>query len=44
MIKVYLHVMLNMYNTHAGDYCVGVIPDPIPNSEVKPFCANGTLS
>ena len=21
-----------------------VIPDPIPNSEVKPFCADGTLS
>ena len=27
-----------------GDYCEGVIPDPIPTSEVKPFCANGTLS
>ena len=27
-----------------GDYCEGVIPDPIPNSEVKTFCANGTLS
>ena len=22
-----------------GDYCERVIPDPIPNSEVKPFCA-----
>ena len=33
-----------MYNTHAGDYCESVIPDPIPNSEVKPFSANGTLS
>ncbi len=32
------------YKSHAGDYCVGVIPDPIPNSEVKPFCADGTLS
>ena len=30
-----------MYNTYAGDYCVGVIPDPIPNSEVKPFCSDG---
>ena len=28
----------------AGDYCVSVIPDPIPNSEVKPNCADGTLS
>ena len=27
-----------------GNYCEGVIPDPIPNSEVKTFCANGTLS
>ena len=32
------------YNSTAGDYCEGVIPDPIPNSEVKPFSANGTLS
>ncbi len=27
-----------------GDYCRGVIPDPFPNSEVKPFSADGTLS
>ncbi len=27
-----------------GDYCEGVIPDPIPNSEVKPFSADATLS
>ncbi len=27
-----------------GDYCESVIPDPIPNSEVKPFSADGTLS
>ena len=27
-----------------GDYCERVIPDSIPNSEVKPSCANGTLS
>ena len=31
-------------NSLPGDYCESVIPDPIPNSEVKPFCANGTLS
>ena len=31
------------YNTLAGDYCEEVIPDPIPNSEVKLFSANGTL-
>ncbi len=33
-----------MYNTIAGDYCGGAIPDPFPNSEVKPTCADGTLS
>ena len=33
-----------MYKQRAGDYCESVIPDPIPNSEVKPFCADGTLS
>ncbi len=27
-----------------GDYCVSVIPDPIPNSEVKTYSADGTLS
>ena len=27
-----------------GDYCKSVIPDSIPNSEVKPFSADGTLS
>ncbi len=27
-----------------GNYCESVIPDTIPNSEVKPFCADGTLS
>ena len=27
-----------------GNYCESVIPDPIPNSEVKPFSADGTLS
>ena len=27
-----------------GDYCESVTPDPISNSEVKPFSADGTLS
>lgn len=27
-----------------GDYCEVVSPDPIPNSEVKNFSADGTLS
>ena len=33
-----------MYKKPPGNYCESVIPDSIPNSEVKPFCANGTLS
>ena len=32
------------YKALAGGYCESVIPDPIPNSEVKPFSADGTLS
>lgn len=41
---VCLQYFLIRYNTIAGDYCEGVIPDPIPNSEVKSFSADGTLS
>lgn len=26
----------------AGDYSEGETPVPIPNTEVKPFCADGT--
>jgi hypothetical protein len=26
----------------SGDYCEGATPDPISNSEVKPFSADGT--
>ena len=37
-------IILFMYKTVPGDYCKGVTPDPIPNSAVKPFSANGTLS
>ena len=33
-----------MYKTSAGNYCESVTPDTIPNSEVKPFSADGTLS
>jgi hypothetical protein len=33
-----------MYKALPSDYCKGVTPDPIPNSAVKPFSANGTLS
>ena len=41
---VYLQIFGIRYKALAGDYCEGVIPDPIPNSEVKPFSADGTLS
>ena len=43
-LKVSLQCILFMYKPFAGNYCERVIPDPIPNSEVKPFCADGTLS
>ena len=33
-----------LYKALPGDYCEGEIPDPIPNSEVKSFSADGTLS
>ena len=33
-----------MYMNLPGDYGGKVIPDPIPNSEVKFSCADGTLS
>ena len=32
------------YKALPGNYCEGATPDPIPNSEVKSFSANGTLS
>ena len=44
--KVKLLIVYNILNLDinlAGDYCVGVIPDPISNSEVKPYSANGTV-
>ncbi len=44
MINLYLHITHYKYKALAGDYCGSVIPDPIPNSEVKPFSADGTLS
>ena len=37
-------ISLVFYSVVPGNYCERVIPDPIPNSEVKPFCADGTLS
>ena len=42
-INVYIEHLFDIKHS-PGDYCERVIPDPIPNSEVKPFCANGTLS
>ena len=45
-IYLYLLLFKKIINIRPlpGDYCEGAIPDPIPNSEVKPFSANGTLS
>ena len=44
-IFIYYLLLINiLYKSLPGDYCESVIPDPIPNSEVKPFCADGTLS
>ena len=40
----YLQYITIGYKDMPGNYCESVIPDPIPNSEVKPFSANGTLS
>ena len=34
--------MLRILIRFSGGYCGGVTPDPIPNSEVKPSCADGT--
>ena len=39
-----LHFLFFAYKELPGDYCESDIPDPIPNSEVKTFCADGTLS
>ena len=39
-----LQILFFVYKFLAGNYCVSVTPDPIPNSEVKPYSANGTLS
>ena len=44
MIRSLYSLKIYKYKTLPGDYCERVIPDPIPNSEVKPFCADGTLS
>jgi len=44
IINLCLHISQFEYKSFAGNYCESVIPDPIPNSEVKPFSADGTLS
>ena len=33
----------SVYQVLLGGYREGEIPDPIPNSEVKPFIADGTV-
>ena len=45
MLKLILYFKeYKLYKTEPGNYCEGATPDPIPNSEVKSFSANGTLS
>ncbi len=47
LYKIFYYIykyLLFMYKNLPGGYCKGVTPDPIPNSAVKPFSANGTLS
>ena len=40
---IYIKI-IRYYKTLPGNYCEGATPDPIPNSEVKSFSADGTLS
>ena len=35
-------IRLSFFQVLLGDFREGEIPDPIPNSEVKPFIADGT--
>ncbi len=41
--SIYLLIQ-KYYNILPGNYCERATPDPIPNSEVKSFSADGTLS
>ena len=38
------HLLLNFEAKRPGDYGADVPPDPIPNSNVKRCCADGTAS
>ena len=42
--KLFAYYLFLCSNVVPGDYCESVIPDPIPNSAVKPYSADGTLS
>ena len=43
--NLFLYSNYNSYIKHLpGNYSGSVTPDTIPNSEVKPFSADGTLS
>ena len=44
MFLIVYKMIEKYYKKQPGDYCEGVTPDPIPNSEVKSFSADGTLS
>ena len=43
MKTIYISIRKH-YKALPGNYCEGATPDPIPNSEVKSFSADGTLS
>ena len=40
LFAIYNYIYID---TLPGNFCEGAIPDPIPNSEVKPFSADGTM-
>ena len=40
LVEIYTLIVISIL---PGNYCEEVIPDPIPNSEVKLFSADGTL-
>ncbi len=44
IFKIFTYKNLQYKPLSPGNFCKGVTPDPIPNSAVKPFSANGTLS
>ena len=42
--RLFTYSIKNTIKPLPGNFCEGATPDPIPNSEVKSFSADGTLS